>query len=719
MTPKQAWRFDFTRGRIVNGRTVGILRVARRDGGRSAQLTRRRSRALRALTTASVALALLLAAPTAAHADPDDLPLAPDAPTITSPSTGDFIGSASLVVSGTKAAGSEVQILAGSSRTNVCTVTSESTDFSCTVSRLPSGPSISLSAVQLADSSPNLESVPVVVDVLAEPTIAGSTSQLTSGLVQGGGYPNATITLSADGGPSWSFPAGPSGTWAYVLPRSLGSGAHTLTATQSTSFSQGRKSDPGPARRILLDVDAPAVPRLTSPAPGSTVGTSGVVFSGTGENQATVEVFAVTASGSDVALCSAVVSRGSWTCSGAALPAGTARVTAFQKDAAGNVGGGSAPLELRIVAPPTTSPSPAPSPEESEEPEPAPVLPAVPPATPTPTPSESGQTPAPESNGWVNATPFTSGVPSALGAVDLSWLRALLLAAVAILLLLVPARMLATTVGARRAAHRPPSLTGRNRVPTHDDPDPLISTPGAVLTAGGVVVAAGGIVLFANPVHGQPEYLRVFLASVIAIVLLNLTSTYLPKLLAPRWAGSQARIALSPRFLVSVAAVALFSRLLDLQPALLFGVVFTVSAVSGLRPARGGLALIRIGAVFAFGLVAWLASTVLGSPSGFADILLTEVANIAATAGIGSAAILLVPLGRLDGRALLIWSRPAWFASAVVVLTVLFALLAPVVDVWQNSGGILVGLIVLLAFGAVGMSVWVWRRLIQPNLTSD
>lgn len=720
MTPKQAWRFDIRQGRLVNGSTVGILGVARRDGGRSAQLTRRRSRARGTLAAASVALVLLLAAPTAAHADPDDLPLAPDAaPTITSPDTGNFLGSAGTVVTGTKAAGAEVQILAGSSRTNVCTVESDDTEFSCEVSRLPSGPSITLSAVQLGEGGPNLESVPVVIDVLAEPTIAGSTLQLTSGLIQGGGYPNATITLSAGGGSSWSFPAGPDGTWAYVLPRSIGSGVHTLTATQATSFSHGRQSNPAPARRILLDIDAPAVPRLTSPAPGSTVRTSGVVFAGTGEDRATVEVFAVTASGSDVALCSAVVSRGSWTCTGGAVPPGTARVTAFQKDAAGNVGGGSAPLELRIVAPPTASPSPSPSPENSEEPDPAPVVPAIPPTTPSPTPSGSGPTTTPEAHGWVNATPFTSGVPSALGAVDLSWLRALLLAAVAILLLLVPARMLATTVGARRAGHRPPSLTGRNRVPTHDDPDPLISTPGAVLTAGGVVVAASGIVLFANPVHGQPEYLRVFLASVIAITLLNVASTHLPKLLAPRWAGSAARIALSPRFLIAVAAVALFSRLLDLQPALLFGVVFTVSAVTGLRAARGALALIRIGVVFTFGLVAWLASTVLGAPSGFADILITEVANIAATAGIGSAAILLVPLGRLDGRALLIWSRPAWFASAVVVLTVLFALLAPVVDVWQNSGGILIGLFALLVFGAIGISVWLWRRLIQPDLTSE
>ncbi len=703
---------------------MGIFGVSRGDGGRSAQLTRRRPRAFGTIATASAALVLALFAPPAAHAAPEDTPAAKEtvgAPTITSPQAGSFIGSARIIVTGTKAAGSEVQILAGSSRTSVCTVTNADTVFSCDVSRLPSGPAITLSAVQLSDDGPNLESTPVVVDVLAAPTIAGASPQLTSGLVQGGGYPEATITLSV-GDYRWTVPAGPDGTWAYVLPRAIGSGAYSLTATQSTSFSEGRQSDSGPVKRIRLDVDPPAPPRLTSPAPGSTLSSAGTVFAGTGENEARVDVFAVTASGSDIDVCSAVVSRGSWTCSATLLP-GTSTVTAFQKDAAGNVGGGSSPLTLRVAAPSSPSPTTAPKGDEpvpAPAPAPAPAEPAVPPTTPGPTvPAPTEPQPDDGATTWADATPFTSAVPSALGAADLSWLRALLLAAVAIVLLFVPARMLATTVGVRRASPHTPSLTGRNRVPTHDDPEPLVSTPGTVLSATGLVVAAGGLVLFANPVLGQPEYLRVFLASVTAIALLNLASTQVPKLLAPRLAHSATRLSLSPRLLILVAIVALFSRLLDLQPALLFGVVFTVAAVSGVRSARGLLSLFRIGTVFTFGILAWLASTLLGTPSGFADILLTEVVNIAATAGIGSAAILLIPLGSLDGRALLVWSRPAWFASAVIVLTVLFALLAPVVDVWQHSSGILVGLLIVLLFGAVGFSVWLWRRLIQPALSSD
>jgi hypothetical protein len=683
--------------------------------------------ALGALAAASVAILLLVAFPTAAHAQPEPAPpsLVDAVPSITSPVDGSFLGSASAVITGTKARGSEIQILAGSSRTNVCTVRSAATEYSCDVSRLPSGPNITLTAVQLVDGGDDLESEPVQIDVLAPPTIAGTSPLLTGGLVQGGGYPDARITLSIGGGTTWSFPAGSDGTWAYVLPRTLGSGSYTLTATQSTPFSHGSQSDFSAPRTISLDVDPPNAPALTSPGAGSTASPTGVAFSGTGENGATVNVFALTASGADVAVCSAAVSAGAWSCTAASLPVGSVTVTSFQTDAAGNAGNGSTPLALTISEPSTTIPTPTPSATESDDQAVVPVVPPTPPsATPSPSPT-APQAPAqpgaepPGSGTWDAATPFTTAVPSALGAVDLSWLRALVLAAVAILLLLVPARMLTTTVGERRARRSPVNLTGRNRVPTHDDPAPILTGPGEQVTSVLVVGVAGAMLLFANPVHGEPEYLRVLLAAIVAVALLNLVATAVPAWLAPRLPSGPARVVLSPRLLISVAAVALFSRVLDLQPALLFGIVFTVTAISGTRSARGILAAIRIAVVFAAGLLAWLASTLLGSPSGFLGSLLIETANIAAMAGIGSAAILLIPLGRMDGRALLVWSRPAWFAAAVLILTVLFALLAPVIDVWQTNGSAVVGLLVVLAFGALGLSLWIWRRLIDPALTSN
>jgi hypothetical protein len=688
------------------------------------ELTRQSTRASRlvlaTLAVASAATALVLGAfPTAASAEPEPAPpsLVAVAPTITSPADGDFLGSENAVVTGTKAAGSTVQVLAGSSRTNVCTDRSAGADFSCPVTRLPSGPGITLTAVQLVDGAGNLESDPVRVDILAPPTIAGESPLLTNGLVQGAGYPDADITLSVGGDTTWTFPAGPDGGWAYVLPRTLASGTYTVTATQSTPFSSPAQSDPSAPRTISLDVDPPAAPTVDSPTAASSIRSSGVVYAGTGEKGATVDVFALTASGSEVAVCSATVSAGLWRCEGATLPAGTVIVTAYQTDAAGNVGNGSDPLSVTVASPPTKTPRPVPSPSPSDEPAVAPVVPPAPPSA-SPSPAAPPTAPEPPREGnWEAATPFTTAVPSALAAADLSWLRALVLAAIAILLLLVPARMLATTIAARRGRRSPLSLTGRNRVPTHDDP--VRTVPSEKATSILLVGLAGAILLLANPVHGEPEYLRVLLASVVAVAVLNVAATVVPALLSRRLPSGSARVSLSPRLLLAVAAVALVSRMLDLQPALLFGMIFTVTAVSGTRSARGIVAGIRIAAVFAAGLVAWLGSTLLGSPTGFFDSLLIETANIAAMAGVGSAAILLIPLGRLDGRALLVWSRPAWFGSATVVLTVLFALLAPVVDLWGTSGDVVVALLIVLGFGALGLSLWIWRRAIQPALASD
>lgn len=714
-------------GTNVNGNTVGIFSAARRDGGRSVELTRQRTRAfsptLPALAAASLAvLLLLIVVPTAAHAEPELIPHSLDdaAPTITSPADGSFLGSASAVITGTKEAGSEVQILAGTSRTNVCTIRTAGTDFSCTVSRLPNGPGIPVSAVQLVVGGEDLESQPVRVDVLAPPTLAGTSPLLTGGLVRGDAYPNAHITLSIGGGTTWSFPAGPDGAWAYVLPRSLGSGSYTLNATQSASFSHGGQSDPSLSRTIWLDVDPPAAPTIAFPVSGSTVSPTGALYSGTGEDGATVNVFALAASGADLDVCSALVSGGVWSCTGATLPTGAVTVTSFQTDAAGNAGAGSTPVTITVAKPTTHAPSPSqgapaappvvPPAPSSTSPAPAPVAPEEP-AAPAPRPPDPGS--------WDAATPFTTAVPSALGAAGPSWPRALVLAAIAILLLLVPARLLATTVGGRRVLGAPLSLTGRNRAPTHDDPAPMFSGAGEKAVSVLQVFVAAAIVLFANPVQGEPGYLRLLLASVLAVAGINLVATLAPALLASRLPTGPARIALSPRLLLSVAAVALVSRVLELQPALLYTIVFTVSAVSGARVARGMIAGIRIGAVFAAGVLAWLASTLLGAPSGFLGSLLVETANIAAMAGVGSAAVLLIPLGRMDGRALLTWSPPAWFLSAAIVLTVLFVLLAPVVDVWETSGEIVVGFLIVLGFGALGLSLWIWRRLIHPALTAD
>jgi len=328
---------------------------------------------------------------------------------------------------------------------------------------------------------------------------------------------------------------------------------------------------------------------------------------------------------------------------------------------------------------------------------------------------------------WAAQTPFTTSVPSALNTLtDLSWLRALLLAVAAIVLLLLPARMLATTVtsaSGRHSAERGFRLTGRNRNRYLDDPAPTTATPHRVALGTAAIATGAGILMFAHPVHGEPAYLRLYTASVVAMLMVNLAAAIVPALVLRR-RGAPIDVRVAPRYLTAIVGAALLSRALSLEPALLFGLVLAVGfgdaegreeQHAGIA-ARGRLALARIGALLVLGLAGWAASTAIGDPSGAWTAFSAEVANITTVTAIGSAVILLVPVGRLSGRALLSWSRTVWFATSVLALSVLFALFSPVLDVWQGGRQAVLLAVSAGVFGAIGISTWLWRRFVSGQL---
>ncbi|GAB3616507.1 hypothetical protein GCM10027416_10640 [Okibacterium endophyticum] len=676
------------------------------------------------------------APPTPSEPPASSRPPAPAPVTITSPTAGAFFGTGDVTVSGTKAPGTSVQILAGAPRENVCTVEADQAGtFTCTAT-VPSAETLSLTAVEIDGASgARRESSPVTISVLAPPTIDGVSPQLSSGFVSGTGYPGATLRLSTESGESWDVTVPASGQWSHGGPRELVSGRYTLTAVQSTAFSAPETSQRSTPVTIDLDKDAPAPPRITAPSQGQSFSEREFRISGNGESGASLIVYAMADGAGSRVACETRVQAGRWQCTGAVPSDGTFSISAFQQDAAGNPSATSNTVTVTVGdASPAPSPAPTPgdrpstSPENQSEsnPTPGPSEPA-----PGPSPSESPEagpgTPAqpPSAEPWAARTPFTTSVPSALATGDALWLRSVLLALAAVALLLVPARMLATTVSGAISHRRPRlrvQLTGRNRrVPP---PDPAAGE--SAVRAYGAGMAAAGVgallVMFAHPIHGELAYLRLYLASLIAVTLVN-GAALLPVLLARRSPHTPPVVRVAPRYLVAIIGTAVLSRVVGLEPALIFGLVFSVGFGSDVaddaRAPRARLALTRIAALLAVGVSGWLVSTAVGAPTGVWLTLLAETANITALTAITSAALLLIPLGQLSGRMILGWSKPVWFAAALVVFTLLFGLFSPAIDSLQARPSALGVAVMALVFAAVGASTWVWRRLVQSEFSGS
>lgn len=651
----------------------------------------------------------------------------PLVPTIDGPASNDLVGGR-ISVGGSRGPDQEIQLLSPTGGDPICIMKPDgSTSWQCPNVDLPNGPAVTLRAVVTGASD---LSATVTVRVLHAPTVTGgSTGQASSnGLVRGTGYPGATVTATLASGQRCSFTVDSSGAWACLIEGGLVSGSEQITASQQTGYSTPRSSPASEPVTLLFDVDAPAAPVVAGLAAGAVL-SAGSPFYGRGENGARVTVFVGASS-----LCSAVVSGGTWSCTGGGVADGGYDLRAVQQDAAGNVSAGSTAIRVRYGVP-------APTPAASRPP--AAAIPVTPTATPqpgaTPVPTAAGgtatATPLPAvpvlpahtadalppelivPGGWNDPTPFSSAVIPPWTVAQFPWLQAVLLTLGALLLLVIPARLLAGTVS-RARNNRPvfgrPTLAGRNQARVEFEVAPALRLHRAAVGAA-AIGAASVVVLLSGPVTGAPAYLRLFVAVLLALGVVNAVAT-----LVPQWWGSRAlQVEVSatflPRYLLLVAVTALGSRALDLHPALLFGVLGSVVVSHGpVAAQRGQLAAIRAGSLLALGLVALLVVGTLPAADTFLSALAAEFANTIVLAAIGSAVLVLIPIGSTSGRSILAWSPPVWAALAVPSFLTLFVLLSPMLPRWRGDG---TGLLIVLpaaVFALLSVAAWAWQRYLAP-----
>jgi hypothetical protein len=669
---------------------------------------------------------------------------APVAPTITV----DDSDAATTTARGTSTPGARLRILDPQRpASSLCTTMATSTGaWSCSIT-VPSGADQVVTLRDLTDTAlADVDSDPF--SVLAAPTFSTASGIAVGAVVRGAGFPGASVALAAKGAPSAPATATVSsgGTWQVTLPAaSFPSGRYSLQAVQRTrAIPAVPVSSASTILTLTIDREAPAAPVLAHPAAGSTVTSQPLVFDGSGEPGAVVTTYV-----DSNPVCQATVARsGTWRCTstGLLLPAGDRLVQAAQRDAAGNYGAPTAGSRVVFAAaqstasPGTTAPAPAAAPSASapqETPTPQPT--SSPSATAAPPPSGgSSQGPGPSARGgppdrggsaptsegtraagsWTGATRFGSTLPTlSEGLAGGSWLWALALGLVFILLIVAPLRLAATALGGRLAL-RARRFTGRNRAHVDRDETPLVSP------ATGVVLAlAGGaaLVALAVGIDSQLRSLRLGAAIAVGIVVLNSLGIVLPTWIAGRRFGLRLRVRFSARMLVAAALACLVTRLLDVDPPVVLGVLVAAALVDSDERTldetgdvrRGGIvATAQLGSLTVVSFAAWILHALLpvGSTS-FALEMTRETLTTVCLAGLGSLIVLLVPVGSLPGRALYSWSRATLVGLAVVGVAAAGVVFAgdpaesfPVVPLVFAS----------IAFAVVAVSAWVWIRFVEP-----
>ncbi|MET3768976.1 hypothetical protein ABIB15_001662 [Marisediminicola sp. UYEF4] len=644
----------------------------------------------------------------------------PVGPTSVTTSPADFSPTGFVAVSGTRQPGSSVTVTRTDTGAAVCAVkAADAENWSCTgLQALPNGADISLTATE-TPAEGEIAPGTITVDVLGPPTMDGSGSYLTTGLVSGSGNPGSTVAVSIDGevDPNCSsVPVSASTYWSCNVSTPTG-GPYFVRSQQSDSaIGGGSLSDYSDVRRVTVDRDAPAAAVITSPrSEGRIVGPQ-IVISGTGESGSTVDVYV-----NDIPACTAAVANGTWACDIGTHGKGPHMLQALQRDAAGNFAAPSEQIRVYFgprdagAPPPAPSPAaPSETPAPAPEPEPSPDDADTAPLLPTRPDIRDWSAPAPDEalTNWGTPTGFGGTLTTFTDSVRTPWYSPLILSLAFLSLIALPLRLLASALRGRLRLSRT-QLTGRN---LRTDPTADVPRPINPWLAGAVpVAAAAGLIVLTGGVEGEVRYLRLALAVSIGLAILNIVGTAMLTRLGSGWTGTSRRLRFVPIMLLAAALASMASRWTGMDPPLVAGVLIgaVFAAATPVRP-RAIVNLIHVGGILVLGVLGWLAHGVLGPVQGFWGSLASETLATLCLAGLGSALVLVLPIATLPGRVILEWSLAAWVATVLLVA----GTVATVVYGTALTGAVLPWLGSAAVFAAVSLAMWLFVRFVEPRATA-
>nr|AYM52409.1 hemagglutinin [Cystobacter sp.] len=221
---------------------------------------------------------------------------APSAPTVTTPSEGEYVDTPTPAITGKAEPNSTIAVIIDG--VAVGTVTADAAgnwSYTPTTPLTDGSHTVKATATDAAgNTSPEspvrnffvdtvVPEAPVVVSPGSGSVVNDSTPTIT-----GTAEPNSTVTVIIDGVPVAVVPVDASGAWTYTPTTPLLDGSHEVKATATDAA--GNTSPESNVCNFIVDTVVPAVPVVTAPAEGAHVMTPTPVVTGTADPGSTVTV---------------------------------------------------------------------------------------------------------------------------------------------------------------------------------------------------------------------------------------------------------------------------------------------------------------------------------------------------------------------------------------------------------------------------------------------
>ena len=225
---------------------------------------------------------------------------------------------------------------------------------------------------------------------------------------------------------------------------------------------------------------------------------------------------------------------------------------------------------------------------------------------------------------------------------------------------------------------------------------------------------------FVDPSFGLDlRSVAVFLGFLVGLIVV-LASFKLPPMLAHRRAtGELGRLRPLPWALVIAALFVLVSRVGNLQPGYLYGIVLGAIFMTDVSDREEGRETF-IGSLWTLGaaLIAWLALTwlrTIGLPEESFEVTLASTAFAATlVAGLEATAFGLMPLRFMPGHAVYRWNRLGWaLLFGISVFAFIHILIGPTSGYVSelSPAAFIAALGVFAAFGALSIATWLYFRV--------